>query len=76
MPATQAQIDYIDILANDVGFDTRLKKWDFISNFLGYKINDFDEMAIPEASQVIAKLREYRSLTYELRDPREEEDED
>ena len=57
MPANQRQIDYIEILCNDVGFDTRVKKMDFVSNLLGWKVPYLDEIAIPEASRVIEKLK-------------------
>lgn len=66
MPASQKQIDYIEILCNDVGFDTQIKRNDFISNLLGYKVTFLDELAIPEASQVIEKLlniKTYKQLT-------------
>ena len=62
MPATQAQIDYIDILCNDVGLDTRVKKMDFISNLLGWKVPYLDEIATPEASEVIRMLKEMREM--------------
>jgi hypothetical protein len=58
MPATQKQIDYIDILCNEVGLDTRVKKLDFVSNLLGWWVPYLDEIAIPEASKVIEKLKE------------------
>ena len=57
MPATQKQIDYIDILCNDVGLDTRVKKMDFISNLLGWKVPYLDEIAVLEASKVIEALK-------------------
>jgi len=62
MPASQKQIDYIEILCNDVGFDTRIKRLDFISNLLGYQVKYLDDLALPEASQVIEKLKDIKSF--------------
>lgn len=62
MPATEKQIEYIEILCNDVGFDTRTRRLDFISNLLGYKVTFLDDLALPEASQVINKLKEMKDV--------------
>lgn len=62
MPATQKQMDYIEILCNDVGLDTRVKKMDFISNLLGWRVPHLDEIAITEASQVIERLKVMKDI--------------
>ena len=69
MPASQKQIDYIEILCNDVGFDTRVKRNDFISNLLGYKVKFLDDLAGLEASQVIQALKEIKDNREDDLDP-------
>lgn len=60
MPASQTQIDFIEILCNDVGYDTRAKRNWFVSDLLGYEVKFLDDLAIPEASRVIEKLKRIR----------------
>ena len=65
MPATQKQIDYIEILFIDVGLDTKIKRMDFVSNLLGWEVPFLDEIAIPEASQVIEHLKSMKKDPYQ-----------
>lgn len=58
--ASQRQIDYIDILCNDCGFDTRAKKYDFLSNLLGYKVTEMEYLANPEVNIIIEELKEIK----------------
>lgn len=57
MQVTQPQINYIEILSNDVGLDTRAKRNDFISIRVGREIKFLDELTKIEASQIIVELR-------------------
>lgn len=57
------QIEYIEILFNDVGFDTRIKRNDFISNLLGYQVKYLDDLTSNEASEVIEQLKAIKQCT-------------
>jgi hypothetical protein len=73
IPATQKQQDYIEILCNDVGLDTRAKRNDFISIRIGRKIQFLDEIWKHECSALINELKqmkESQKTTFEDIDPR------
>lgn len=56
MPATQKQIDFIESLCIDCGFDTRAKRNDFVSRVCNREVKYLDGLAILEASMVIEEL--------------------
>lgn len=60
IPLTSKQENYIEILCNDIGLDTRLKRNDFLSNLLARPITAVSDIAKVEASQVIEALKQYK----------------
>jgi len=57
MNATTPQINYLEILFNDLGFDRAARKA-FMSEELGRTIRFLDELTTAEASRIITALRE------------------
>lgn len=55
--STTKQQDYIEILRNDVGIDTIVKRNDFISLRVGRPIRFLDELTMSEASAIIVALK-------------------
>lgn len=58
MPPTARQINYLQLLLNDIGLDTRVKRNDFISNLLGFKIEYLDDIPKTEVSNIIEALKQ------------------
>jgi len=52
------QNEYLEILLNDCGFDTRAKRNDFVSLCIGRRISYLDDMKLYEKSQMIDLLKE------------------
>jgi hypothetical protein len=57
MTATTAQIDYLEILFNDLGFDRAARKA-FMSEELRHPVVFLDELTSAEASRIITALKE------------------
>ena len=61
MQATQKQLDYIEILLNDLNFaDTRAQRNDSISIRVGRPIKFLDELTKIEASQLIVEFKKLK----------------
>ena len=59
IPATLAQKNYIEILANDITF-SRIQRNAWISNEIGRDIHYLDELTLDEASVIITGLRQIK----------------
>jgi hypothetical protein len=57
-PATSAQQNYLEILLNDRGFQTRAQRYAWLSLEIGRTIDYLDELSKAEASMLISKLKE------------------
>ena len=68
-PATEAQINFLEILFNDLGY-TRKQRNAKLTDDLSREIKFLDDLTIPEASKMIETLKE------EKEDAREEDYED
>ncbi len=55
-PATDAQVNFLEILFNDLGYN-RAQKYARLSADLEREIKFMDELTIPEASAVIEALK-------------------
>ncbi len=56
-PATDAQVNFLEILFNDLGYN-RAQKYARLSADLEREVKFMDELTIPEASKVIETLKE------------------
>lgn len=56
-PATDAQINFLEILFNDLTYN-RAQKYARLSADLGREVKFMDELTIPEASKMIEALKE------------------
>ena len=56
--ATDAQISYLEDLLTGRGFDTRLKRNDWMSNRAGREVKYLEELTVKEASELIEELVE------------------
>ncbi len=56
-PATEAQINFLEILFNDLGY-TRKQRNARLTDDLGREIKFLDNLTIPEASRLIETLKE------------------
>lgn len=56
--ATGAQIEYLEILLNDCGYDTRAQRNGFLSDRAGREIKFLDEITKAEASAMISELKD------------------
>jgi len=56
-PATDAQVNFLEILFNDLGYN-RAQKYARLSADLEGEVKFMDELTIPEASKVIETLKE------------------
>jgi hypothetical protein len=54
------QTAYLEILLNDTGYSTRLRRNDFLSAQLHRSIRDLDQLRIGEASKMIGLLKEIK----------------
>jgi hypothetical protein len=57
MTASTAQINYLEILFNDLGFDRTARKA-FMSEETGRPVRFLDELTSAEASRIITALKE------------------
>lgn len=55
--ATQAQIDFLEILFGDLGFN-RAQRNDYLSEDLGREVKFLDDLSVGEASKLIEDLKE------------------
>ncbi len=58
-PATEAQINFLEILFNDLEFN-RAQRNDWLSANTGREIRYLDDLTIPEASESIETLKEMK----------------
>ena len=56
MPITKAQIKYLEILFNDLGYD-RIQRNVWLSNRLGWDVRFLDNLTGAEASKIIDELK-------------------
>lgn len=57
--ATDKQINFINILANDLGFNIERRNA-HISDIVGYTIKSLDSLTITDANKVIEKFKIWR----------------
>ncbi len=58
-PATDAQVNFLEILFNDLEF-SRAQRNDWLSANVGREIKFLDDLTIPEASESIETLKEMK----------------
>lgn len=57
-PATSSQINYIEILCNDLGCKTRTESLSLVSNIVDRELRFYGTLTKGEAHEVISDLRE------------------
>lgn len=71
-PVTQAQMDFLEILFGDLGFN-RAQRNDWMSGALDREIKFLDELTLPEASELIQTLKGMKEKQHEREQVLEEE---
>lgn len=59
-PASDAQLEFMRILLNDQGYDTKIKMLSFINGRIDRKIAHLDELTMSEARFLLDELVESR----------------
>lgn len=70
--ATDKQINYIEILANDLKLDIHRRNA-YITSIVSREIKALDELSKSEASLVIGRFKEWKETQRMSVDPRQEE---
>lgn len=63
--ATKPQIEFMENLFNETGFDSRLQRNSWLSRELGREIKYLDEITVAEAITVIDELKDIRDRNRE-----------
>jgi len=57
---TQKQLDLLEIKLNDAGYETRVRRKDWVEQRLGHSITWFSDMSRQECSRLLTELEEDR----------------
>lgn len=69
------QLEYLEVLLNDCGFNSRVKRNDYLSRLFGKDVKYLDQLTSGQRSGLVNKLKEMKAQNKpDIKDDRDPED--